>query len=111
MKTVRILQPLLGIIILAALFSLAFSAEPGGRYIKGAVTSSGRPLASVWVTVSQNGTEKGRSLTGDDGKYYISNLDDGRYDIAVLQGSRQVYTGQVELPANSVHDILIKRSR
>jgi hypothetical protein len=112
MKTTRILQTVFGIILLAALFSFVVSAEPGGHSIKGLVTGqSGRPLASVWVTVSQNGTEKGRSLTGDDGKYYISSLYDGTYDIAVLQGSRQVYTGQVQLPANSVHDILIKRSR
>lgn len=110
MKIVRILHPVFGIILLAALFSFAFSAEPGGRYIKGLVTApTGRPLASVWVTVSQNGAEKGRSLTGDDGKYYISNLNDGAYDIVVLQGNRQLYRGQVSLPGNSSHNILIRR--
>ncbi|HKS28882.1 MAG TPA: carboxypeptidase-like regulatory domain-containing protein [Pyrinomonadaceae bacterium] len=112
MKAVRILRPVWGAVLLGLLFSFALSAEPAARYIKGSVTSpSGRPLTSVWVTVSQNGEEKGRSLTGDDGKYYISNLYDGTYDIAVLQGNRQVYTGQVNLPENTVHDILVKRQR
>ena len=34
----------------------------------------GKPARSVWVIISLNGREKGRSLTGDDGKYYIANL-------------------------------------
>lgn len=113
MRDTRILRHFFGIILSAALFSLtAFSAEPGGRHIKGVVTASqNRPVTSVWVTLSQNGTEKGRSLTGDDGKYYISNLDDGTYDIAVLQGNRQLYRGQVSLPLNGSHNILITRTR
>lgn len=111
MKPMCILRPVFGIILLAALFSLtAFSANPGARYIKGMVTAAtGRPVTSVWVTVSRNGTEKGRSLTGDDGKYYISNLDDGTYDIVVLQGNRRLYSGQVNLPVNSSHNISIRR--
>lgn len=113
MKATRILRPVFGILLLAALFSLtAFSANPGPRHIKGMVTAStGRPVTSVWVTVSQGGTEKGRSLTGDDGKYYISNLDDGTYDIVVLQGSRALYRGQVSLPVNSSHNISITGAR
>jgi hypothetical protein len=110
MKIVRILRPVFGIILLAALFSFAFSAEPVGRYIKGSVTAStGRPVASVWVTISLNGAERGRSLTGDDGKYYISNLAEGTYDIVVLQGNRQIYRGKVIIPGDITHNILIKR--
>jgi hypothetical protein len=96
--------------LLTIVFSLAISAQPDDRYIKGVVQSpSGRPLTSVWVIVSQNGNEKGRSLTGDDGKYYISNLDDGAYDLLVYRGDKLMSKEQVHLRADSRrHDVLIK---
>jgi len=49
------------------------------------------------VIVSLNGREKGRSLTGDDGKYYIADLDPGTYDFIVERGG-QLYKGRATLP-------------
>jgi hypothetical protein len=93
-------------------FSLTLSAQTGMSYIKGLVkSSSGKLFTSVWVTISRNGVEKGRSLTGDDGKYYISNLNGGVYDIVVLQGNRQVYKGQVNLPGDSSYTIVIRSTQ
>ncbi len=80
-------------------------AQPG--FVKGTVTSRNEPLRSVWVIVSQSGRERGRSLTGDDGKYYIQNLGPGTYDIAVRRGAQIVYRGRVTLPGNRVFDIRI----
>jgi Carboxypeptidase regulatory-like domain len=98
-----------GVALLTIIFSLALSAQPDGIAIKGVVkTSSGRLLSSVWVIMSRNGEEKGRSLTGDDGKYYISNLSDGVYDLMVSEGSRQLYRGRVNLPEDSRHDISLR---
>ena len=109
MKTRHIFRSACAIALLAIVFSIAFGNQSGKTYIKGVVkSSSGRLFVSVWVTISQNGVEKGRSLTGDDGKYYISNLNEGMYDIVVLQGNRQVFKERVNLPGNSRHDILIK---
>jgi hypothetical protein len=109
MKTRHIFRLAFAIALLAMVFSIGLSAQPGATYITGVVkSSSGRLFASVWVAISQNGAEKGRSLTGDDGKYYISNLNAGTYDIVVLQGSRQVFKQQVNLPGNSRYDILVR---
>src|SRR5579871_4000791 len=73
--------------------------------VRGKVTSRNRPLRSVWVIVSQGGRERGRSLTGDDGKYYIQNLGAGTYEIVVQRGSQFVYRGRVMLSGNRVFDI------
>lgn len=107
MRKARIVQMVLGVLLLASVFSVAPSAQQGR--IKGTVkSSSGRPLASVWVVISQNGAEKGKSLTGDDGKFYISNLNDGQYQIVVLSSNRQLYRGEVNLPGESNYVIQIK---
>ncbi len=110
MNTKLVFRTSLGAALLAIVFSLAVSARPDNSYVKGIVKSpSGNLFTSVWVIVSQNGYEKGRSLTGDDGKYYISNLSDGVYDVAVYQGRRQIYKGQVYLRADTRrHDISIR---
>src|SRR6476659_9853465 len=69
------------IALIAAVSPGLADAQPVTRtFVKGTVTSAGKPARSVWVIISLNGREKGRSLTGDDGKYYIANLDPGTYD-------------------------------
>lgn len=78
--------------------------QPLGGYITGTVISSGRPVPSVLVIINQGGSERGRSLTGDDGKYYIDNLDVGSYELVATRGNRQVIH-QVTLPNDRVHDI------
>ena len=81
-------------------------AQPNARtFVKGTVTSAGKPARSVWVIISLNGREKGRSLTGDDGKYYIADLDPGTYDFVVERGE-QLYKGRATLPiTNGTFDI------
>jgi hypothetical protein len=95
--------------LLAACIVLVFTAlaqaQPG--FVRGTITSRNQPLRSVWVIISVGGRERGRSLTGDDGKYYIQNLGAGTYDIAVQRGSKLVYKGRVTLPGNRVFDIRI----
>lgn len=79
--------------------------QPVAGYVTGTVTSAGRPVSSVWVIIIiKGGDEKGRSLTGDDGKYYIGNLDDGAYYLIASRGNRQV-RHEVTLPLDRVHDI------
>ena len=110
MKGRLICRSALGVTLLAIALSTGIGARSNDRDLKGVVQSpSGRMFSSVWVVVSQNGHEQGRSLTGDDGRYYISNLNDGGYDLAVYRGSDLIYKGQVNLGADSRrHDIVIR---
>lgn len=97
------------ILILVTPFALAVAGfrPDAGTYVKGVVTQSNKPLRSVWVIASQSGTERGRALTGDDGKYYIGYLSAGGYDMVVIQGKQQVYSGQITLPQNRIFNIAI----
>jgi len=110
MKGRLILKAALGGCLLVALLSTSLAARVAdGVYVKGAVTRSGRPVPSAWVILTQNGSEKGRSLTGDDGKYYVGGLDAGDYEIAVRQGAHNVFAGRVRLPQESVYNVDVAR--
>ncbi len=86
----------------------ATQIQAAGTYITGKVmSSSNKPLSSVWVMVAQNGVEKGRSLTGDDGTYFIGNLKEGTYSILVKDQGRQLFRGQVQLPRDKKHDVRV----
>ena len=93
--------------MIAAAFSAISSAQSNRTYLKGIVQSANKPVRSVWVVVGQNGHDRSRSLTGDDGRYYIGNLEPGRYDVTVLNGKNQLFKGQVNLPANSTFNIKV----
>lgn len=108
MNTITILQAAVRVVLLSIVFSMVLSARPAEVYITGTVIKSGRPLTSVWVVISQNGSERGKALTGDDGRYYISNLGDGVYQIAAYKGKHQLTNEQVNLPGDTNHDILTR---
>jgi hypothetical protein len=108
MNTRTILQAAARVVLLSIIFSMALSARPAGVYITGTVTRFGRPLPSVWVVISQNGGERGKALTDDDGKYYISNLGDGVYQIAVYRGDRRLANEQISLPGDTNHNIPVR---
>ena len=97
------------IVIITALLSaeaIGFQSQRA-TYIKGVVTQSTKPVRSVWVIISQAGQERGRYLTGDDGKFYIGNLPSGDSELAVWQGKQQIYSSRVNLPGNNVFNIVI----
>jgi hypothetical protein len=87
-------------LIAAASPGMSDAQQSTRTFVKGTVTSAGKPARSVWVIVSLNGREKGRSLTGDDGKYYIADLDPGTYDFVVERGE-QLYKGRATLPVTN----------
>ena len=102
MNTRLIYRATLGLGLLATLLAMVLSTQAvGNGYIKGAVTRAGRPVRSVWVTVTKNGDEKGSSPTGDDGRYYIGGLEDGVYEIEVKQGDQRLCQRQFRLPENN----------
>ena len=102
-----LLQVTVPIALVAAASSGMSDAQQSTRaFVKGTVTSAGKPARSVWVIVSLNGSEKGRSLTGDDGKYYIAGVDPGTYDFVVEEKGAQLYKGRATLPiVNDTFDI------
>ena len=91
-----------GLLFFAALFTTAaVNAAPGS--ISGTLTDEhGNPIVSGSVTVMQGNTIKGGAITDFDGKYSISPLDSGRYDIKFsAQGVAQTVTGVVVSAGNS----------
>lgn len=56
-------------------------------------------LRSVWVILSQDGKEISRTLTGDDGRYYIKVFSGGTYDVSVRRGKSDLCKREVDLPA------------
>jgi len=84
------------------------SPTASNEYVTGKVTSaSSTPVRSVWVVLYEGSSPKSRSLTGDDGRYYIGRLDRRTYTIIVrrqIAGS-DLFKSQVSLPRNRVFDI------
>ena len=77
--------------------------------IKGVVSVSKKPLRSGLVVISQNGQEIDKYVTGDDGKYYITNLSYGIYDISLRTSyKKEMCRCQVNLERNTIMDIKIK---
>jgi hypothetical protein len=88
-------------------FANSKMALQASDYVTGKITSaSDRPATSVWVIIKQNGQERGRSLTGDDGSYYINNLGNGEYELMLTKGANQL-SRTIILPQNKVFNIKI----
>ncbi|HZE64811.1 MAG TPA: carboxypeptidase-like regulatory domain-containing protein [Pyrinomonadaceae bacterium] len=108
------LSQLIAAAILCLLFAACQTKFPNSKmalqasdYVTGQITSaSDRPATSVWVIIKQNGQERGRSLTGDDGSYYINNLGNGQYELLVTKGANQL-SRTISLPQNKVFNIKI----
>lgn len=62
-------------------------------------------VRSAWVFLFEGDSQKGRSLTGDDGKYYIGGLDSKEYTIVVKRGGKELFKGQVRSPENRTCNI------
>ena len=79
-------------------------------YITGKVVRGGsNPVRSVWVILFDGDRVKGRSLTGDDGRYYIGNLENKTYTIVVRRQATggNLASQQVTLPRNRQFDIRV----
>ena len=105
-------HPLLSAIalsLLAASLAPAPPVEAGSHSIRGSVvTPSGQPVGSVWVVLERDGYLLGRSLTADDGRYYVSRLEAGPYVVLVRRGESTLYRAQISLPSDAVHEIVLR---
>ena len=78
-------------------------------YITGKIVQRSIPVRSVWVLLYDGNRLQGRSLTGDDGRYYIGGLENKTYTIVVKRQPTAsiLFSQQVTLPKNRQFDITI----
>lgn len=109
MKKLRVFLILQLLLLLSIIFSVHTSQAAQDFYVTGMVISgaSRTPISSIWVTAYQNGARRGRSLTGNDGRYYIGGLDGGKYDIVVIRGQQELFRKQIQLPEDTKLDIVL----
>lgn len=76
-------------------------------YITGKITyqSNGRCADGLWVEIYFGGSLKGRSLTGDDGRYLIAGLTPGGYELVVKRGMNVLLRQNIRIPVNRYYDI------
>jgi hypothetical protein len=79
-----------------------------GDYVTGTVmTGQSKPAPSMWVMVYDGAVLEGRTLTGNDGRYYVGGLDEKTYTIFVrkqISGSN-LASQSITLPQNRVCNI------
>lgn len=104
---------LLGLLIIISVGFVAYHMPllkaQSNLYLTGRVVmgSTDRPASSVWVELVNKGVSVARSLTGDDGRYYISGLTAGTYEIVVLRSNQEIHRGQIRLSTNHTHNIFL----
>ena len=103
----------LGLLALSVLTRWAVPPAASGAsdlYLTGRVLGrTSRPVIAVWVVVSENGKVRGRSLTGDDGRYFVGKLDRKSYDLVVTRGRQTLIRQQVQLRESMTYDIVVSQ--
>ncbi len=96
-------------LIAIVIYVIPISQAQQSLYLTGRVVSgsSHNPVPSVWVEVVKSGNRIRRSLTGDDGRYFISGLDRGSYEIIVVKSMQELFRGQLQLTGNQTFDITL----
>lgn len=105
-----VLGAILAICFIALLaYFIPLSTAQLNLYLTGKVLykSSNKPVSSVWVLLVKSGENLSRSLTGDDGRYYISGLKKGSYEIVVLKNKQELFRSKIRLSDNRTFDITL----
>jgi hypothetical protein len=102
-----------GILIFIFIFLLRGPEDAKGdrlSYITGLVlsASSGRPMPSLWVMIYEEDIVRGRSLTGDDGKFFIGSLNRKEYKLVIKRGKAALFEGKIRLPENEHYNIRVR---
>lgn len=69
------------------------------------ITRDRKPVPSLLVIVRQDDRILGKSITGDDGRYYIGRLKNGTYTLIIKRRDDIVYRAEIRLPEDRVHDV------
>lgn len=62
----------------------AFCANAYGKVIN----QSNNAVAYAIVSFTQNGNEVARSITGNDGRFFIRNIPNGTYVVKIISGNQ-----------------------
>lgn len=109
MRLSRITALVVGLAL--ALTLIAASAYAQSHSLTGVVYSAaGQPAPSLVVKVLKNGHERGRSLTGDDGRYFIGSVQAGTYTVVVTrrQGDNPLLQKQVQVNGDTRLDLRLQ---
>lgn len=102
---------LLPVLILSVIFLVQSVNAKDNFYITGTIysTETNLPVSSIWVAIyNYNGTNRiSHSLTGNDGKYYISGLDRGSYWFIISRGAYKIFQKRIVLSNNTTYDVSI----
>jgi len=107
----RVVGLLLLIVNLLALSPRTLRAAASPDYISGQVLlASSKPASALWVILYVGTTQRARSLTGDDGRYYIGGLPNGAYSLVVRKqiNGANLFQGKVTLPQNKIYNVKIR---
>ena len=105
---IRLVPTIGGIMALIfAIFLIQLSVSQPLLFLTGKVVSrsSGQPLSSISVELFKEKNRVSRSLTGDDGKYYISGFAKGSYDVVVVKHGEELFRKTVRLTESLRLDI------
>ena len=81
---------------------LMFSTVSFAGSISGTITKDSRPAAHVIVIFQQNGREVARAITGDDGFYFVRDLQRGTYTVRILH-EHGVETRSVDIDSSGAN--------
>lgn len=87
-----------------------YNQMPVRYYLSGKVTysSNSRPARSVWIYLFDGRVRRSRTLTGDDGRFYIGKLERKTYTVVVKQRHKRDYRfGNVTLPKHQDIEIVL----
>lgn len=79
------------------------------EYVTGEIkyAATGSAARGLWVEVYLGTMLKGRSLTGDDGRYYVAGLTPGSFEIVVKQNMTVLLRQGITLPAQRTSDFML----
>jgi hypothetical protein len=112
MKPVRRTLLVIAALICIANLNVNLTAQPRGSFehsITGRVLSRiSKPVPNLWVLAYEGSRLKNRSLTGDDGSYFIARLEAKTYTIVVkreLRSTEDLFRSDVRVPLSGRFDI------
>lgn len=110
MKTVRIVNRYVALLLLSAMWAMPCFADvcvykpPTVRRVAGTVVdSAGRPIPGVTVVIFQEGASVVSATTGDNGTFSFDTLKEGAYELAATANGFQSARYRVSLHRPSSH--------
>ena len=98
----------IGLLFVISINVMNFQAHAQEKeYVTGKITyqSNGRCANGLWVEIHFDSLLKGRSLTGDDGRYYVTGLTPGSFELVVKRGESVLLRCNIMLPTHRSYDI------